>query len=112
VWPPKSPNSPDDVWPPITPISAPDLPPDFARVEVLFGTITLKARVDDQEPQGREIMFDPVPRVDCIDPSGDPLTEVRTFFWSAGVEAGGEREMNPAAKASGQGVHHKQPGGR
>jgi catalase len=51
------------------------------REEVPFGTITLTARVDDQEPERRKIIFDPVPRVDGIDPSGDPLTEVRADIY-------------------------------
>jgi catalase len=46
--------------------------------EVPFGTLTLTERVDDREPERRRIIFDPVPRVDGIDPSGDPLTEVRS----------------------------------
>ena len=48
-----------------------------SRQEVRFGTITLTARVDDQEPERRKIIFDPLPRIDGIDSSGDPLTEVR-----------------------------------
>jgi catalase len=48
-----------------------------SRSEVRFGTITLATRVDDQEPDRRKIIFDPNPRVDGIDPSGDPLTDVR-----------------------------------
>jgi catalase len=51
------------------------------REEVPFGTLTLMARVDDQEPQRRRIIFDPVPRVEGIDPSGDPLTEVRSDIY-------------------------------
>ena len=51
------------------------------REEVPFGTLTLTARVDDQEPERRKIIFDPVPRVDGIDPSGDPLTEVRSDIY-------------------------------
>ena len=47
------------------------------RQEVPFGAITLTERVDDQEPERRKIIFDPVPRVDGVDSSGDPLTEVR-----------------------------------
>jgi catalase len=47
------------------------------RTEVPFGTITLTARVDDQVPERRKIIFDPLPRVDGIDSSGDPLTQVR-----------------------------------
>jgi catalase len=52
-----------------------------SRVEIPFGTLTLTARVDDQEPERRKIIFDPVPRVDGIDPSGDPLTEVRADIY-------------------------------
>jgi catalase len=48
------------------------------RPEVPFGTIILMARVDDQAPDRRKIIFDPLPRVDGIDSSGDPLTDVRS----------------------------------
>lgn len=51
------------------------------REEVPFGTITLTARVDDQTPERRKIIFDPVPRVDGIESSGDPLTEVRSDIY-------------------------------
>jgi catalase len=51
------------------------------REELPFGTLTLTTRVDDQEPERRRIIFDPVPRVDGIDPSGDPLTEVRSDIY-------------------------------
>ena len=52
-----------------------------SRTETLFGTITLTARVDDQVPERRRIIFDPVPRVDGIDASGDPLTDVRSDIY-------------------------------
>ena len=45
---------------------------------VNFGTVTLSERVDELAPERRKIIFDPVPRVDGIDPSGDPLIEVRS----------------------------------
>jgi catalase len=48
-----------------------------SRPEIHFGTITLTARVDDQDPERKKMIFDPVPRVDGIESSGDPLTEVR-----------------------------------
>ena len=48
-----------------------------SRTEILFGTLTVTARVDDQVPERRKIIFDPLPRVDGIDSSGDPITEVR-----------------------------------
>jgi len=51
------------------------------RREIPFGTIVLTARVDDQTPERRKTIFDPVPRVDGIDPSGDPLTEVRSDIY-------------------------------
>ena len=52
-----------------------------SRPEIPFGTITLTARVDDQVPDRRSIIFDPVPRVDGIESSGDPLTEVRSDIY-------------------------------
>ncbi|MGP8233862.1 MAG: catalase family peroxidase [Limisphaerales bacterium] len=51
------------------------------RKEIPFGTITLTARVDDQAPDRRKIIFDPIPRVDGIDSSGDPLTHVRADIY-------------------------------
>jgi len=52
-----------------------------SRAEIPFGKITLTVRVDDQEPERRKIIFDPIPRVDGIDPSGDPLSEVRSDIY-------------------------------
>src|SRR5262249_23718773 len=51
------------------------------RTEVPFGTITLSVRVDDREAERRKIIFDPIPRVDGIDTSGDPLSEVRSEIY-------------------------------
>jgi catalase len=51
------------------------------REEVEFGTLTLTARVDELAPEMRKVIFDPVPRVDGIDPAGDPLTEVRSEIY-------------------------------
>ena len=50
------------------------------RPEIRFGTVTLTARVDDQTPERRKIIFDPVPRVDGIDPC-DPITQVRADLY-------------------------------
>lgn len=55
--------------------------PEEGRAEVFFGTLTLTERVDDQTPERRKMIFDPVPRVDGIDSSGDPLTEVRSEIY-------------------------------
>jgi len=52
-----------------------------SRKEIPFGTISLTARIDDQAPEQRKIIFDPLPRVDGIDSSGDPLTEVRADIY-------------------------------
>ena len=52
-----------------------------SRTEIAFGTITLTTHVDDQVPERRKVIFDPVPRVDGIDSSGDPLTEVRSDIY-------------------------------
>jgi len=42
------------------------------RKEIPFGTITLSARVDEQTPERRKIIFDPLPRVDGIDSAETP----------------------------------------
>jgi catalase len=51
------------------------------RKEIPFGTITLTARVDEQAPERWKIIFDPLPRIDGIDSSGDPLTDVRADLY-------------------------------
>jgi catalase len=52
-----------------------------SRREIPFGTITLTTRVDDQVPDRWRIIFDPLPRVDGIDSSGDPLTQMRADIY-------------------------------
>ena len=52
-----------------------------SRAELPFGTLTVTARVDDQEPERRKIIFDPDPRVDGIEPAGDPLTQARADLY-------------------------------
>jgi len=51
------------------------------RPEIKFGTITLTKRENDMGPEMRKIIFDPIPRVDGIDTSGDPLSEVRSDIY-------------------------------
>lgn len=46
-----------------------------------FGTLTITGRVDELDPEQRKVIFDPVPRVDGIDPAGDPLTDVRSDLY-------------------------------
>jgi catalase len=52
-----------------------------SRPEVAFGTISLTAWVNDADPEMRKIIFDPVPRVDGIDPSADPIILVRSAIY-------------------------------
>ena len=47
---------------------------------VRFGTITLAAKAPEDD-QHRSIIFDPIPRVDGLDPSGDPLLELRAAIY-------------------------------
>ena len=47
------------------------------RPEIEFGTVTLTKRVNELEPEMRKIIFDPIPHVDGIEPSADPLFDVR-----------------------------------
>jgi catalase len=51
------------------------------RPEIPFGTISLTKRVDHDAPERRKIIFDPHPRTDGIDESGDPLTPVRADIY-------------------------------
>ncbi len=48
------------------------------RPQLELGTIALTARVADEDPTYRKIIFDPVPRLDGIEPSGDPLPMARS----------------------------------
>jgi len=51
------------------------------REVIPFGVITLKSRVDDQTPERRKIIFDPIPRVDGLESAGDPLTQMRADIY-------------------------------
>jgi catalase len=44
---------------------------------VEFGTVALNGLVPDGDAAERQIIFDPIPRVDGIESSGDPLLEPR-----------------------------------
>jgi catalase len=48
-----------------------------------FGTIELNALVPDEEAAQRQIIFDPIPRVDGIESSGDPLLDPRASLYLA-----------------------------
>jgi catalase len=66
--------------------------PDSRR-QLPFGTLTITERQDELAPERRKIIFDPVPRVDGIDPSGDPLTDVRSELY---LLSGRRRRTNGA----------------
>ena len=51
------------------------------RPQIDFGTVRLHAIVPDNDAQQRHIIFDPIPRVEGIDPSGDPLLEPRAAVY-------------------------------
>jgi len=50
------------------------------RQVIHFGTIALRAIAPDDEAH-RRIIFDPIPRVDGIEPSADPLLELRAAIY-------------------------------
>ena len=48
---------------------------------IQFGTVTLSAVAPDNEMQQKQIIFDPIARVDGIEPSDDPLLELRAALY-------------------------------
>jgi catalase len=46
-----------------------------------LGTVVLTEPVPDNEQEQKHIIFDPIPRVDGIDPSDDPLLELRAAVY-------------------------------
>jgi catalase len=50
---------------------------------VEFGTIELSGLVPDEEAAQRQIIFDPIPRVEGIESSGDPLLDPRANVYLA-----------------------------
>jgi catalase len=51
------------------------------RPTVHFGTVVLTAQAADNQQQQQRIIFDPIPRVDGIEPSDDPLLELRAAIY-------------------------------
>ncbi len=47
------------------------------RPQALLGTVTLTGLVPKDDAEGSRIIFDPIPRVEGIEPSADPLLEPR-----------------------------------
>jgi catalase len=51
------------------------------RTEVELGRLSLTAAVADDAQEQKTIIFDPIPRVDGIEPSNDPLLELRAAIY-------------------------------
>ncbi len=51
------------------------------RPEVEFGTVELMSVHPENDVEQQHIIFDPIPRVDGIEPSGDPLLEPRATVY-------------------------------
>ena len=51
------------------------------RPSVDFGAVVLTAQAPDNELEQQRIIFDPIPRVDGIEPSDDPLLELRAAIY-------------------------------
>ena len=49
--------------------------------EIEFGTVGLTKRENELEPEMRKVIFDPIPRVDGLAPSDDPLFDVRAALY-------------------------------
>jgi catalase len=83
--------TPDDVVDDAT-VQWPD-----SRELVQFGTLELTGVVPDNPAQQKHIIFDPIPRVDGIEPSADPLLELRAAIY---LLSGRERRAAKAGEAS------------
>ena len=88
----------------IVQIAAPDDVTDDATVHwpesrdlIELGTVELNAVVSDTLAQQRRIIFDPIPRVDGIEPSADPLLELRAAIY---LLSGRERRAAKAPAAA------------
>ena len=51
------------------------------RQKIPFGTVTLSELHPEDEAEQKHIIFDPIPRVDGIEPSDDPLLELRAAVY-------------------------------
>jgi catalase len=66
-----------------------------------LGALTLTEPVADNAHEQKQIIFDPIPRVDGIDPSGDPLLELRAAVY---LLSGRRRRAAPDELHKGQTV--------
>jgi len=61
-----------------------------------FGAVTLTAEAPDQAADQKRIIFDPIPRIDGIEPSADPLLELRAAIY---LLSGRKRRQAPETQA-------------
>jgi catalase len=52
-----------------------------SRPEIAFGTVEVTGVAPNNDAEERQIIFDPIPRVDGIESSGDPLLEPRAAIY-------------------------------
>jgi catalase len=70
------------------------------RQVVELGTIKIDKVSDHNDEEQRKIIFDPVPRTEGVDVSGDPLIDIRAgVYLISGRE---RRAANPAADGAGE----------
>jgi len=62
------------------------------RPQVAFGTLELSTVIPNNDAEQRQLIFDPVPRVEGIDTSGDPLIEARAAVY---LTSGRRRRSSP-----------------
>jgi catalase len=67
------------------------------RPSVHFGTVVLTALAADNPLQQQRIIFDPIPRIDGIEPSDDPLLELRAAIY---LISGRRRRQAPASQST------------
>jgi catalase len=67
------------------------------RPVVPFGKLSLTSIVADQADEQKKIIFDPIPRVDGIEPSVDPLLELRAAIY---LLSGRRRRQAPLSATS------------
>jgi catalase len=53
------------------------------RTEAAFGSVVLTGVIPVDDNEARRLIFDPIPRVDGIEPSGDPLLDARADVYLA-----------------------------
>ena len=66
------------------------------RPQVKLGTLVLREVAPDNKHEQQEIIFDPIPRVDGIEPSDDPLLELRAAVY---LLSGCRRRRAPESKS-------------